>query len=56
MGAAFLMSVPAKHTLLGYPALALLMFLLAAALGIILILNSLLGDRRAKPRADRDQL
>lgn len=56
VGAALIMDIPTRHTLLGYPALALVMFLVAVVLGVALVLSSLLGDRRARPRAEKDPL
>ena len=56
IGAALIMDIPTRHQLLGYPALALVMFLIAAGLGGALILSTLLGDRRTKPRAEKDPL
>jgi predicted unusual protein kinase regulating ubiquinone biosynthesis (AarF/ABC1/UbiB family) len=54
MGAALMMRVPTKTLLFGYPALALILFLLAFALGSSLVVSSLLNDRRTKPREERD--
>lgn len=56
VGAALIMDIPTRHTLLGYPALALVMFLVAVILGAALIISSLLGDRRARPKAEKDPL
>jgi predicted unusual protein kinase regulating ubiquinone biosynthesis (AarF/ABC1/UbiB family) len=56
MGAALMMRVPAKTLLFGYPALALVLFLLAFALGAWLVLSSLLNDRRSKPKEERDPI
>ena len=56
MGAALMMRVPTKSLLLGYPALALVLFLLAFALGSWLVLSSLLSDRRSKPKEERDPI
>lgn len=56
VGAALIMDVPTRFRLFGYPALALALFLAAAGLGAALVVSSLLGDRRARPRADRDLL
>jgi ubiquinone biosynthesis protein len=56
VGAALIMDIPTSRTLLGYPALALVMFLIAAALGAGLVVSSLLGDRRARPRREKDPL
>lgn len=56
VGAALIMDIPTRHTLMGYPAMALVMFLIAAALGASLVISSLFGDRRVKPRAEKDPL
>ena len=56
IGAALIMRIPSQQQLFGYPALALVMFLIAAALGGGLVLSSLLGDRRAKPTAEKSPL
>ena len=56
MGAALMMRVPAKTMLFGYPALALVLFLLAFAGGAGLVVSSVLNDRRSKPREERDPI
>ena len=56
MGAALMMRVPTRSLLFGYPALALVLFLLAFALGASLVISSLLNDRRTKPREERDPI
>ncbi|KFN43760.1 ABC1 kinase family protein [Arenimonas metalli] len=56
VGAALIMDVQTKQTLFGYPALALVMFLVAAGLGAALVASILLGDRKARPRAEKDPL
>jgi predicted unusual protein kinase regulating ubiquinone biosynthesis (AarF/ABC1/UbiB family) len=56
MGAALVMRVPARHLLFGYPALALVLFLLAFAGGAGLVVSSLLNDRKTKPREERDPI
>ncbi|WP_411834330.1 ABC1 kinase family protein [Pseudoxanthomonas mexicana] len=48
-----MMRVETEARLLGYPALALLMFLIGAFLGIGIIVSALLTDRRAKRREER---
>jgi len=51
IGAAMLMRVPTSHTILGYPALAIFCFLVAAGFGVFLLARIWLGDRRApRPR------
>jgi predicted unusual protein kinase regulating ubiquinone biosynthesis (AarF/ABC1/UbiB family) len=56
VGAALVMGVPGTHQWFGYPSLALVMFLLAIALGFYLVLGILLSDRKAKDRAEKDPL
>lgn len=56
VGAALIMDVPSNQRLFGYPALALVMFLIAASLGGALVLSILAGDRKSKPRAEKDPL
>ena len=56
VGAAMMMRIPSSRSILGYPALALLLFLVAFGLGAALVVSSLLNDRRAKPREDRDPI
>lgn len=48
VGAAMLMDIDAGPRLLGYPALALIMFLGAAGLGFMLVIQALVADRREK--------
>lgn len=55
VGAALMMQVRTRFTIFGYPGLAMLLFLLAAACGFGLVLSVLLGDdwrssRRGPPR------
>jgi ubiquinone biosynthesis protein len=50
VGAALLMRVPTEFQLFGYPGLAIICFLSAAAGGIILLLNIVLQDRKHKRR------
>lgn len=56
MGAALMMRIPSSRQLLGYPALALVLFLLAFVLGSALVASSLINDRRARPREERDPI
>jgi ubiquinone biosynthesis protein len=44
IGAAMIMRIPTRYTLLGYPALAMVLFLLAAAMGLGLVGTMLLND------------
>lgn len=52
VAAAMIMRIETTVRLFGYPALALVMFLLAAALGVGIVASALLRDRRAKPREE----
>ncbi|MDO5505817.1 MAG: AarF/UbiB family protein [Pseudoxanthomonas suwonensis] len=49
MASAMLMRVDGGPRLLGYPALALVLFLVAALLGLGIVINSLRHDRRPRP-------
>ena len=53
LGSVMLMRVETETRLFGYPALALVMFLLAVALGVGIVGSALLRDRRARPREER---
>ena len=53
LAAAFMMRAGDGPTLLGYPAVALLLLAVGAGLGVAIVLSALLGDRRAKPREER---
>ena len=46
LGAAMMMRVPTSFTILGYPGIAMFFFLLAAALGLVLVLDIVLRDIR----------
>ena len=46
IGAALMMRVETQFTILGYPGLAMLFFLLAAACGLLLVVSIFLSDRR----------
>jgi ubiquinone biosynthesis protein len=52
VGAALLMRVPTEFQLFGYPGLAIICFLAAAAGGVILLVNIVLQDRKHKRRAN----
>ncbi len=53
LGAAMMMRIPTTFTFLGYPGIAMFFFLLAAALGLVLVMDILLRDirRREDPKA-----
>ena len=53
LASAMMMDHEGGPRLAGYPAIALLLFLTGAGLGIAIVLSALLGDRRAKPREER---
>ena len=44
-----MMRLDVGPTLMGYPALAMLMFLVAAVLGLMLVVSAMRHDRRARP-------
>ncbi len=50
IGAAMMMQVESTHTLWGYPAFGIIMFLGAAGCGFYLVFSVLLGDRPKRPR------
>ena len=52
IAAAMIMRIETRFRLFGYPALALILFLVAAALGICIVVSALLRDRRARPREE----
>lgn len=49
VAAAILMSVETHYTLFGYPALAIILFIVAAGLGFVLVISTLWTDRDSKP-------
>jgi predicted unusual protein kinase regulating ubiquinone biosynthesis (AarF/ABC1/UbiB family) len=53
MASAMLMRIDSAHRLFGYPAIAFLLFLIGAGLGITIVLSALFGDRKAKPHEER---
>ena len=53
VSSALLMRVGTGARLFGYPALAMVLFLVAAALGLGIVASALLSDRRARPREER---
>lgn len=52
LASAMIMRIPAQFTLLGYPLLALMFFLLGVGLGCGIVVSSLLSDRRARRREE----
>ncbi|MHB8911238.1 MAG: ABC1 kinase family protein [Lysobacter sp.] len=53
MASAMLMRVETGARLFGYPALAMVLFLIATALGLAIVASAMLSDRRAKPHEER---
>ena len=53
IGAALMMRIDTGPHLFGYPAIALVLFLIGAGLGITIVVNSLRSDRKAKPKEER---
>ena len=56
VGASMIMRIRTDHQIFGYPALALIMFVIATGLGVALIVASLVTDRRTKPNEHKDPL
>jgi ubiquinone biosynthesis protein len=52
MASAMLMRVETGARLFGYPALAIVLFVIASGLGLAIVISALLSDRRAKPREE----
>ncbi|GAB6197272.1 AarF/UbiB family protein [Lysobacter xanthus] len=53
ISSALMMRTNAGHTLFGYPAVAIVLFLIAAFLGLFVVISVLLTDRRAQPHEER---
>ena len=53
VASAMMMRVDTAHHLFGYPLIAMLLFLVAAGLGLTIVLSALLRDRKARPREER---
>ena len=56
LGAAMIMRIPTRAHIFGYPALALILFLVAFVLGSTLVASSLLSDRKSRPKEERDPI
>ena len=56
LGAAMLMRIPSSKHIFGYPALALILFLVAFFLGSTLVASSLFNDRKTGPKEERDPI
>lgn len=50
LASALMMRIPTASTLFGYPTVALILFLIGAALGASIVISALLGDRKVKRR------
>ena len=55
VGAALMMQVPTRTRILGYPAIAMVFFLLAALGGAALVISIIRNDRRTAQSAQRDR-
>ncbi len=53
IASAMMMELGVGPKLLGYPAIAMVLFLVGGVLGIALVLSALLGDHKAKPHEQR---
>ena len=53
LASALMMRIDTQARLFGYPAIALVLFLVGAGLGITIVLSALFGDRKARPREER---
>ena len=53
MASAMMMRIDTASRLFGYPAIAMLLFIVGAGLGVTIVLSALRGDRKAKPYEER---
>jgi predicted unusual protein kinase regulating ubiquinone biosynthesis (AarF/ABC1/UbiB family) len=53
LASALMMRIDTETRLFGYPAIALLLFLVGSGLGIAIVLSALFGDHKARPREER---
>ena len=53
VASAMMMDVDSGWKIGGYPVIALFLFLVGAALGLMIVVSALFGDRKAKPRVER---
>lgn len=53
LASALMMRIETGTRLFGYPAIALVLFVVATTLGIAIVISVLLSDRKAKPREER---
>ena len=52
VASAMIMHIETEQRLFGYPALAFILFLVAAVLGFALVLSALIWDRKPKPKEE----
>ena len=55
LSSVLLMRVPSRFSLFGYPAFAMLLFLVGVVIGLGLIVSALLFDRRTRARAREER-
>ncbi len=53
LASALMMRIDTGTRLFGYPAIAMVLFLLGLGLGLTIVISTLLGDRKPPPRQDR---
>jgi predicted unusual protein kinase regulating ubiquinone biosynthesis (AarF/ABC1/UbiB family) len=53
VASAMMMRVDSGFQVLGYPVIALVLFLVGAVLGLMIVVSALLGDYKVRPREDR---
>ncbi|GAA3919866.1 ABC1 kinase family protein [Luteimonas lutimaris] len=53
VASAMMMRIETDTRLLGYPAVALVLFVIGAGLGVSIVASALAGDRKARPREER---
>lgn len=53
VASAMMMQVDTDTRLFGYPAIALVLFVIGAALGVSIVASALFGDHKARPREER---
>jgi ubiquinone biosynthesis protein len=53
LASAMMMRIDTTNRLFGYPAIALVLFLVGVALGLTIVLSAIFGDQKAKPHEER---
>ena len=53
VASAMMMDVQTGWQVGGYPVIALFLFLVGAALGLMIVISALFGDHKARPREER---